>query len=259
MACIDGNQPLRVFLDAYLANLLARTRGLESLPKPAYYYLWVYWHDFAPFAVVALLGLLFHLKGQRNSSIIVSTLLVVTIAFSVIGSKLMAYVVPAFPFISLLAAMAIGRLKNARYAIACAVILFPLYWFTQRGFVELIYGDDLGYKGSINSRNEPLMQLLVRARPHSNDRSPTPLVICMDGFRFYKQQAVFYGDRPVIETFLLVPLSDTESPLEQVVTSRPTPIVIWSDLYPKVASSAKYNFSVIVESGPLTLGEISRP
>jgi len=251
----------RVFLTAYLGNLLARMKGLETLPKPPYFYLWVYWHDFAPFALVALLGLLLHLKGQRNSSIVVSILLVVTISFSLIGSKLMAYAVPAFPFISLLAAMAMKRLKTVKYAIVCAVIIFPLYWFTQRGFVHLIYSDNLGYDGSINSRNEPLMRLLVQARPHSSDHdlSPTPLIICMDGFRFHKQQAVFYGDRPVIETFLLVPINDTESPLEHVVTSQPAPIIIWNDLYPELMSSAKYNFNVITQSGSLMLGEISRP
>jgi len=218
----------------------------------------VYWHDFAPFALVALLGLLLHLKGQRNSSIVVSIVLVVTIIFSLFGSKLMAYVLPAFPFISLLAAMAMQRLKKTvKYGILCAVIIFPLYWFLQRDFVQFIYGD-YSYVGSINSRNEPLMRLLIRARPSDHDSSPSPLILCMDGFRFYKQQAVFYGDRPVIEAFLVVPISDTESSLEQVVTSRPTPIIIWNDLYPEIANSAKYNFTVIAQSGPLTLGQISR-
>ncbi|MGB9232947.1 MAG: glycosyltransferase family 39 protein [Terriglobales bacterium] len=249
----------RVFLNAYLANLLARMNGLDALPKPAYFYLWVYWHDFAPFALVALLGLLLHFKGQRNSSIVVSIVLVVTISFSLIGSKLMAYVLPAFPFIGLLAAMAMQRMKTVKYAIVCAVIIFPLYWFMQRDVVQLIYSGTYRYAGSINSRNEPLMRLLIQARPSDHDPSPTPLVICMDGFRFEKQQAIFYGGRPVIETFLVVPINDTESPLEQVVTSRPMSIIVWNDLYPELANSAKYDFRVIAQSGPLTLGQISRP
>ncbi len=247
----------RWFVNGYLGSIFARMRGAESLAKPAYFYLWAYWHEFGFLALVALLGLLLHLKGQRNTSIVISIALVVTFSFSLIGSKLVAYVLPAFPFISLLAAMAMCSLKPVKYAIVCAVILFPMYWFFQSDAVQLIYGD-YSYVGSINSRNEPLMRLLVQARPGHDDLSPTPLIICMDGFRFYKQQAVFYGDRPVIETFLVVPLNNTEPALDQVVTSRPTPTIIWNDLYPELANSAKYNFRVIAQSGELMLGQISR-
>jgi len=231
--------------------------GVESRPKPPFFYLWVYRHDFGPIALVALLGLLLHLRKQRNSSIVISIVLVVTISLSLIGSKLMAYLLPAFPFISLLAAMAMQRLKTVKYAILCAVIIFPLYWFSQREFVQLIYGD-YAYVGSMNSRDEPLMRLLIQARPSDHDLSPTPLIICMDGFRFEKQQAVFYGDRPVIEAFLINRLNDTEFPLEQVVTSRPATIIIRSALYPELANSAKYDFRVIAQNGPLILGQISR-
>jgi 4-amino-4-deoxy-L-arabinose transferase-like glycosyltransferase len=246
----------RVFLNAYLGSVFARMRGVESVSRPAYFYLSVYWHDFGLVALVALLGLLLHFKGQRNSSIVISIVLVVTISFSLTGSKLMAYAIPAFPFISLLAAMAIQRVKTVKYMILWAVVIFPLYWFSQRNFVQLIYGD-YGYVGSINSRDEPLMRLLVLARPSDHELSPAPLIICMDGFRFQKQQAVFYGDRPVSEAFLLVPINDTESPLEQVVSSRPAFIIIWNDQYPML-DSAKYNFRVIAQSGPLMLGQISR-
>ena len=62
----------QVFLNAYLGSIFARVRELESLSKPAYFYMWAYWHDFAPFALVALVGLLLHLRGQKNSSIVVS-------------------------------------------------------------------------------------------------------------------------------------------------------------------------------------------
>lgn len=247
----------RVFQNAYLANILARVNGLDALPKPVYYYFWVYAVDFAPFAVVALLSLLLHIKGQRKSSIVISIVAVVTIGFSLIGSKLMAYALPAFPFISLLAAMAMRRLKTVKYAIVCAVIIFPLYWFSERQFVQFIYGD-YGYVGSINSRNDPLMNLLIKARPSDHDLSHTPLIICLDGFRFQKQQSVFYSDRPVIEAFLVARINDTESPLEQVVSSRPTPVIIRNDMYPELANSGKYDFSVIAQSGPLILGQISR-
>jgi len=248
----------RAFLDLYLASILARAKGLDAAPKPAYFYLLAYGHDFGPFALVALFGLLLHLKGQRKSSILVSIVLVVTTCFSLIGSKLVAYALPAFPFLSLLAAMALTRLKTAKYAIACAVIIFPVYWLLQKDVVRLIYSDSYGYVGSINSRNEPLMRLLVQARPGDHDTSPAPLIICMDGFQFEKQQALFYGDRPVIEAFLVVPINDTDSPLDQVVTSRPTPIIIWKNLYPWLTNSAKYHFSVIAQDDQLMLGQISR-
>ncbi len=259
----------RVFLNEYLGyHVLERIKGVESLSQPAYFYLLVYGYDFAPFALVALLGLLLNLRGQRNSSIVISIVLVVTISFSLISSKLMAYVVPAFPFISLLAAMAMQRLKPVKYAVVCAVIIFPLYWFWQRDHVQPMYSDKLAYFASINSRNEPLMRLLIQARPNEHERFPTPLIICMDGFRFQKQQAVFYGDRPVIEAFVNIPTNDTESPketryehpvlIEQVVTSRPTSIIIRNDLYPELAYSGKYNYTAIGESGPLMLGQISR-
>jgi hypothetical protein len=247
----------RTFLDPYLGSIFARAQGIDAIPRPAYFYLLVYWHDFAPVAIVAIVGLFLHFKGQRNSSIVVSIVLVATITFSLFGSKLTAYVLPAFPFVSLLAVMAIRRLKSAKYAIACAVIIFPLYWFSQSHFVQLIYGN-YGYVGSINSRDEPLMRLLIQDRPSEHDLSPAPLIICMDGFEFKKQQAVFYGDRPVIESFLNVPINDTESPLDKVVTSRPTSIIIRTDTYSELTDSGRYNFRLIAQSGPLTLGQISR-
>ncbi len=248
----------RIFLNAYLANLFARVHGLDTSPKPSYFYLLTYWYDFELVALVALLGLLLHIKGQRKSSIVISIVLVVMIGFSLIGSKLMAYALPVFPFISLLTAMTIRRLKT-KYAIICAVIIFPLYWslwFSQKE-PQLIYGN-YGYVGSIASRNEPLMRLLIQARPGDRDPSPTPLIICLDGLRFEKQQSVFYGDRPVIEAFLVVPINNTEPSLEQVASSRPAFIIIRDDMYPDLVSSAKYNFRVIAQNGPLMLGEISR-
>jgi hypothetical protein len=174
------------------------------------------------------------------------------------GSKLTAYVLPAFPFVSLLAVMAIQRLKTAKYAIACAVIIFPMYWLSQSHFVHLIYGN-YGYAGSITSRDDPLMRLLIQGRPSDHDSSPTPLIICIDGFEFKKQQAVFYGDRPVIESFFNAPINDTESSLEKVVTSRPTYIIVRTDTYSELADSGQYNFRLIAQSGPLILGQVSRP
>ena len=210
----------RVFLNAYMANLFARVYGRWTRsPNPPYFYFLAYWYDFGPVAIVALLGLLLHIKGQRKSSIVISIVLVVTIGFSLIGSKLMAYAVPAFPFIGMLAAMTIRRLTT-KYAIVCAVVIFPLYWslwFSQKEF-QLIYGD-YGYVGSMTSRSEPLMRLLIQARPGDHALSPSPLIICIDGFRFEKQQSVFYSGRPVIEAFLVASVKDTESSLEQVVAS----------------------------------------
>lgn len=250
----------RVFLTAYLANLSARVHGLDPIPlhKPAYFYLWTYLFAFGPVALVAIIGVLLHLKGQRKSSIVVSIVLVVTICFSLIGTKLMAYALPAFPFISMLAAMTIRRM-HIKNAIVCAIIILPLYWslwFPLKEF-QLNYGS-FDYGESITSRDEPLMRLLVKARPGAQDLSPTPLIICMDGFRFEKQQAVFYGDRPVVEAFLVFPMNDKESSLDQVVSSRPMPIIIRNDMYPDLEHSAKYNFRVIAQSSPLILGEISR-
>ena len=248
----------RDFVVPYLASILARAKGLDAVPRPAYFYLQAYGHDFGPFALAALLGLILHLKGQRKSSIIASIVLVVTICFSLIGSKLVAYVLPAFPFMSLLAVMALTRLKSAKLSIACAVIIFPLYWFLQKHMIQLVYSDSFGYVGSINSRNEPLMRLLLQARPADDDASPAPLIICMDGFQFEKQQAIFYGNRPIVETFLSVPINTTGSPLEQAVGPQPSAIIIWNNLYPEVANSGKFNFRAIGQSGPLMLGEISR-
>jgi hypothetical protein len=248
----------RAFLDPYLGSIFARAQGIDAIPRPVYFYLLVYWHDFAPVAILAIVGLFLHFKGQRNSSIVVSIVLVVTITFSMFGSKLTAYVLPAFPFVSLLAVMAIQRLKTAKYAIACAVIIFPMYWLSQSHFVHLIYGN-YGYAGSITSRDDPLMRLLIQGRPSDHDSSPTPLIICIDGFEFKKQQAVFYGDRPVIESFFNAPINDTESSLEKVVTSRPTYIIVRTDTYSELADSGQYNFRLIAQSGPLILGQVSRP
>lgn len=102
------------------------------------------------------------------------------------------------------------------------------------------------------------MRLLIQARPGDHALSPSPLIICIDGFRFEKQQSVFYSGRPVIEAFLVASVKDTESSLEQVVSSRPTFIIIRDDMYPVLADSGKYNFRVTAQSGPLMLGEISR-
>ncbi len=265
----------RAFLHEYIGyHVLARMRGFEGMERPPHFYLWAYWHDFAPFAIAALFGLLLHLKEVRKSSIVVSIPLVITIGYSLSASKLLAYCIPAFPFICLLSIMAIRRVfKHVEYAIVCAAILFPLYWYAQKEFVELDYSDMVSYVGSLNSKDEAMMLLLAQIRPRDHDDhdpASAPLIVCVDRLPMYKQQSVFYSDRRVIEAFLVAPPNAPEAdspkevrysgpaPLEQVVGSRPTLIIVHRDLCPELAYSGKYNFIVMAQSGPLILGQISR-
>ena len=263
----------RVFLNEYIGfHVLARMKGIEGIAsRPASFYLSEYWFTFVPFAPLALLGLLLHAKGQRKSSIVISIVLIVTVTFSLIGTKLLAYVMPAVPFISVLAVLAMRRLmKTVKYAIVGAVVLFLVYWVSERELVAANYRGTLAYVGSLNSREEPLMRLLVQARPGDDDPAPAPLIICIDGSRLEKQQSVFYGDRPVINTLLTVPTDERPlendmahrygslTPLSMAVNSRPSPIIIRADMYPALAYSGRYNFIGIGQSGSLMLGQISR-
>jgi hypothetical protein len=69
--------------------------------------------------MVALGGLITCLKCREPNgwSIVISFLLVVTVLYSFVGTKLSGYVVPAFPFLCLLSAMAITEFsRRSKYA-----------------------------------------------------------------------------------------------------------------------------------------------
>jgi len=270
----------RAFLNEYFGyHVLARMGEIEGHAEPAYFYLFEYCNVFAPFALAALFGLWLYVKGQKNASIVVSFFLVITATFTLIGTKMPTYVVPAFPFIGLLAAMAIRSLMIfVKHAAVRAVIILPLFLFNTilpragSGFAGWNYSPTFGYDGSSTINSDPLIRLVVQAR--AADRDPTPLIICLDRYRMWKQQSLFYAERPVILSYLSVPpdwggSSDGPQaiphryqipvPLESSVTSRPVPIIILSNMYPALAQSGKYNFTSVAENGPLMLGQISRP
>lgn len=261
----------RVFLDEYLGyHVLARMKGIEVASQPAYFYLGCYWVTFAPFAVAALVGLIFHFRYREHSSIVVSAALVVTVSFSLVGTKLAAYVVPAYPFISLLAILALRRLaKTATHAIICTALIFPIYLFAQRHFLALNYSPTaVTYDGSMNFGNDPLLRLLNQMRPGEHEHAPSPLIICLDGFPLDKQQSVFYSSRPISQAFLSVRPSEAETPqqaryraikpLSEIVSPTPELIVIRTDMYPELISSGEYRFAAVTQNGPLLLGQISR-
>jgi len=278
----------RVFLNEYLGyHVLARMSGIEGHAEPAYYYLLEYCNVFAPFALAAILSLLLYVRRQKNSSIVVSFFLLVTVAFTFLGTKVPTYVVPAFPFISLLAAMAMRSLMNlVQYATVRVTIVIPLYLFTTlcpragQGFTGWNYSPTFSYDGSTTINNDPLIRLAIQARAADHDPAPEPLIICLDAARMWKQQPLFYADRPIILSYLIVPPDwgtssgnaytipygqnryqaryQASVPLEGVVTSRPAPIIILSSMYPRLTNSGKYNFTAIAGSGPLMLGQISR-
>jgi hypothetical protein len=262
------------FLNEYIGyQVLARaTKAIEGRAHamPIYFYLQEYWQFFLPFALLALLGLILYLKGQRQCSIVVSYVLVITIGFTLVRTKLHTYVVPAFPFISLLAALAIRTLlKNARYATICALVLFPLYWFLQNkerpNPFEVNYSKAYVPPGPITSQRDPLMRLLLRAQSENSESDAAPLIVCFEGLIIEKQQLLFYSNRPVLESFFSVlPDSSRESrywspiPLELAVGSGSSPIIIPAEMYPELAYSGKYNLDAVATDGALVLGQISR-
>ncbi|MGA2372599.1 MAG: glycosyltransferase family 39 protein [Candidatus Korobacteraceae bacterium] len=264
----------RRFLNEYIGyQVIARaTKAIEGRAHdlPAYFYLQEYWQFFLPFALLALVGLVLYIRGQQDSSIVVSYVLVITLGFTLVRTKLHTYVVPAFPFISLLAALAIRTLlKNARYAAICALVLFPLYWFFQTkerpDAFEVNYSKAYVPPGPITSQQDPLMRLLLQAQAGNSEPAGAPLIVCFDGLIIEKQQLLFYSERPVLESFFsTTPDSSRESrywspiPLELAVGSRSSPIIIPAEMSPELAYSGNYNFEAIATDGPLVLGQISR-
>jgi Dolichyl-phosphate-mannose-protein mannosyltransferase len=258
------------FLDEYLGyHVFARIKGVEGHPGPVYYYALEYWNSFIPFALIALSGVLLYLWRHKNWAIAVSFVLVITLAYSPVGTKLTGYVVPAFPFISLLAALAMRELTQVRkYFLACALVVFPLYWFVQSKDFNLIYGHaEEQFRYSVQGfPEETLAQLSRVAHAEENDPAPLPLIVCIDGVRVEQQQPLFYSNRSVVQAFVAAFPPDTgvpkryfdPIPLDKAVDSRPVPIITWISMYPELAYSGRYNFTVIARSGPLILGRISR-
>ncbi len=259
------------FLQEYFGyHVLARIKGVEGHPGPIYYYISEYWHEFVPLSLMALLGVFLHLKAKKNWSIAVSFPLLLTLAYSFLGTKLPGYAIPAFPFLSLLAALAMRELaKSSKYAVVCAVLVLPLYWSFQWNDFKLIFahGNELRRYVVQGVPLEPLAQLATQARPRENDRNPSPLIVCLDAVGVEKQQPLFYSSRPVIQAFVAVPPQTSgirkryfdPVPLDVVVDSRSTPVIAWIGLYTELAYSGRYNFTAVARSGPLILGYISRP
>jgi hypothetical protein len=262
----------RVFLNQYIGyQVVTRaTSQIEGHAEPAYFYLLEYWNFFLLFALLALVGLFLHLKGQRNSSIVVSFALVVTVAFSLAGTKLYTYVVPAFPFIALLAMLAVRRLlTSAPYILMSAAILFPLYWFFQTtespNPFQVNYSASYIPPGPIASRNDPLMRLLMQANASAASQAPTPLIVCFNDLLIEKQQLLFYSGRPVVETFFgAAPDDSRESPywnpmpLAMAVGPGSYPVILPVGAYRELAFSGRYTLQFVAQDGPLILGQIAR-
>jgi 4-amino-4-deoxy-L-arabinose transferase-like glycosyltransferase len=264
----------RAFLNEYFGyHVIARiiqANGVEGHSGSAFYYLASYWQNMLPFAAAALLGFLLHLKGKDKFTIVIAAVIVITLLFSVVRTKLMAYTIPAYPFLSLLAASALSRLRKWKYAAPiCVAILFTLYLCAEwkGGLFEYNYADTLAWD-SINSKQEPLMKLLLRARVPDSSAQPEPLILDLDGYLLQKQQSVFYANRPIIQACLDESLCtnpeghvharyEALTPLRTVVTARPTPIIMRQDLYRKLESSDHYNVEVVATESPLVLGSIS--
>ena len=114
--------------------MLARIKGVEGHPGPIHYYLGEYWYVFSFPSVVALGGLITCLKHKEPNgwSIVISFLLVVTVLYSLVGTKLTGYVVPAFPFLCLLSAMAITEFsRRSKYAPICILVAISVYGLLQ--------------------------------------------------------------------------------------------------------------------------------
>lgn len=260
----------RVFWAEYIGyHVFARVRGVEGHAGPIYYYMAEYWHAFTFVAVIALIGLFLKLR-QRDTgwSIVICFTLVITTLYSLVGTKLPGYAIPAFPFLCLLAASAISDLPYAtKYAPACAMVVVLVYGSLQWDALKKIYRGDYGAEPVSIDRLAlgPLTELTVRARADQNDTNTLPLILCMDGVMIPKQQPLFYADRPIIQAFVAVPPANPEVqkryldaiPLAEAVTSRPAPIIAWKAVYPELAYSGRYRFTYIADQGPLVLGLIS--
>jgi hypothetical protein len=191
----------------------------------------------------------------------------VTVLYSFVGTRLLAYTAPAFPFLCLLAALALRRFfRGPRLVILC-IALFAVYWFAERGYYALNYGDGVRLEG-FNSRTEEIPILLAKARPARAETSPAPLIVCLDGFIVEKQQSIFYSDRPVVQAYLNVPPTappnaqqaryENVIPLRDAVAAQPTLIITRTDMAMDIASTSGYRLRVLAVKGPLVLGEIAR-
>ena len=261
----------RAFLDEYIGyHVLARMRGVEGHAGPIYYYFAEYWHELSFVALVAAVGLFLALRQkEKNWSIAIAFVFVITLLYTLSATKLDGYAIPAFPFLCLLAAFAIRELADiTKYAVVCAMIVIVVYSSFQWRAYQRIYGHQYGTQPVSVDRIvlAPLTELTIQARDYENGTPITPLILCLDGVTIPKQQPLFYSNRPVIQAFVTVPPANPDIqkryldalPLGTVVSSRPAPIIAWKAMYPQLAQSSLYDFVPIADKGPLVLGLISR-
>ncbi len=263
----------RAFVEEYIGyHVIARMKGVEQHFAPTYFTVWTYWATFLVFSLIALVGLVLQFKRQSRFGIVVSCVVVVTLCFSVVGTKLMAYSVPAYPFVSLLAATAIHRLRRVKYAAGiCLAFLFPLHLVLTlqsprlNQLLGISYGHTLGWVGSINSREEPLMRLLMLARSDHSIPNSQPLIIDLEGYTIQKQQSAFYAKRPILQASVNALPKDSGMSryedfisLEKAVNSTPAPIIIRRDTYQELVISQRYELTPVAEAGPLILAYINR-
>jgi 4-amino-4-deoxy-L-arabinose transferase-like glycosyltransferase len=258
----------RTFVDEYIGyHVLARISGVEGHPGPWYFYLGEYWHVFRFFSVIAVVGVFLQLTRKKTWAIAISFLLVVTVLYSLVGTKLFQYVVPGFPFLCLLAALAMRELGTSKkYLSACAVILVGVCWALQWQDYKQIYKVEYEQPARVApTALEVLTQLTTEVRDDDVDTNKSPLIVCLDGLDVPKQQTLFYSNRPVIQAFLSISTANPDIqrryvdpvPLHTVVNPNPTPIITWNSLYPELAYSTGYKFVPVAQRGPFLLGLIS--
>lgn len=256
----------QTFLDEYFGyHVLARVRTpLEGHAPGYFFYLgkiidgFFPWCLLVPFALVS--GVRENMRGERRSRILLLLVALVVGVYTLVQSKLVWYIIPAYPALALLVAALLRKIylsahsrRNVRYALVAlgALLLLAggIYSFL---LVRQTYRPE-----------ESLARIAALAASRdASDREP--LLLFSDTEALTRPAALFYGNRPLRQVYLT---NEPRSPrarryenvekLESVVSaSSPARIILRRADLEKL--SAMYEVRVEAEAGPFIYASIRK-
>lgn len=255
----------QTFVEEYVGyHVLARIRTpLEGhAPGYSFYFLKIIdgffpWCLLVPFAVAVAVR--DNLRGDARSRILLITAALVFGAYTLVQSKLLWYIVPAYPALSLLVAallLKIFRSARQRRKLKFAYIALGALLLIVGGVYTFIL-----LRVAHPSEDSTARIAALAASQAADDREP--LLLFSDAQALTRPAALFYSDRPLRQVYLTSePHSprarryERPEPLSSVVTDAPLRIILRRDHLERL--STEYKVEVKAEADPFVYALIKR-
>ena len=255
----------QTFVDEYVGyHVLARVRTPLEGHAPGYFFYigklvdgFFPWCLLVPFALIS--SIRENMRGEARSRILLLLVALVVGVYTLVQSKLVWYIVPAYPALALLVAAFLRKMylstqnrRTLRFALAAPGVLL----FVAGGAYSLFL-----IRG--NYRPEESLAGVARLAASRSADDREPLLLFSDTEALTRPAALFYSERPIRQVYLT---NEPHSPrarryenverLDSVVSTSPARIILRRTDLEKL--SAQYEVKVEAEADPFIYASIRK-